>query len=226
MILISHVHKFIYLRAFKVGGTSTFTALQPLADFVEYRHPHVTPSEAKERFPQEWEDYRTITNVRNPYDFEVSAAHHVYRLRRISEKLGYSPVVAREWLSTHFEEYMETKAQKITENRPSPYGDRKWGLNVREEDRDHLHSLHIKSAEVDTNSWFFEPYVEFDTYLRFERINEDFRALNFNVALPHKNGFKYRDDNSKEYRRFHTDRTKELTEKFHAYELNAHGYEF
>ena len=96
-MIISHKHKFIFIRAAKVAGTSLTLALRefcdendvltsmigydPRRDSTKYSTPLVTSDmhrhskafEIKAKFPEEWGRYMKFSIVRDPWDVAASA---------------------------------------------------------------------------------------------------------------------------------------------------------
>jgi len=108
MSIICHKHKFIFLKTRKTAGTSLQVGFSQVCDdgdtctYISQTHPsykirgnplpsvrgrsHNYPEIIKEIFPKEWETYRKIVPIRNPYHVAVSTAiysgmHDVTRAR-------------------------------------------------------------------------------------------------------------------------------------------------
>lgn len=97
IMIISHKHKFIFVRAAKVAGTSLTLALRKICDekdvltsmkgydrrrdstkysvqlVTSKMHRHSKAFEIKERFPEEWDNYTKFSIVRDPWDVAASA---------------------------------------------------------------------------------------------------------------------------------------------------------
>ena len=117
MSIICHEHEFIYLKSRKTASTSlqvAFSRVCKPGDTVTYistparnyiirgeaikghrGRSHNYPEDLKQQFPEEWENYRKITAVRNPYDYIVSVAIHAGMLE---------PVRARNWIKEKMKE--------------------------------------------------------------------------------------------------------------------------
>jgi hypothetical protein len=105
-VLLSHSHKFIFIKTVKTAGTSVEALLEPLCTppghVVDHRNPGIVsaygvvgargrgidrtahpyqahmPAEAiRNAFPEEFAAYVKIANVRNPYDKAISHFHMV-----------------------------------------------------------------------------------------------------------------------------------------------------
>ena len=109
MSIISHKYKFIFLKPFKVGGSSILQTLgqhcgpediltspDDAEGLPSYRknntgfRTHMRPNEIRKKIPQEiWDSYSKITIVRNPWDevvsryhWKLSKQHHKQTLRK------------------------------------------------------------------------------------------------------------------------------------------------
>jgi hypothetical protein len=71
-MLISHRHRYVFVRPFKVSGMSTESCLQRHAPG-QVTHQHGTLAQAKMRLSDEqWQSYLKVTMERNPWDKVVS----------------------------------------------------------------------------------------------------------------------------------------------------------
>ncbi len=103
-MIVSHKYKFIFLKPFKVGGSSVLQALGQhcgpedivTSPFDLEGRPcyqknntgfrtHMRPHQIRKRIPQEiWDTYSKITIVRNPWDEVVSRYH--WKRHRMTKK--------------------------------------------------------------------------------------------------------------------------------------------
>lgn len=127
-MLLSHLHKFIFIKSVKTASTSVELHLEhlcappghiipPPTPMLETEfgiigdrsgaaekprfYNHITPDLIRERVPAEvWERYVKVTTVRNPFDRIVSAFHFfvLWRAKR-SVTTDEIPGLFREWLA-------------------------------------------------------------------------------------------------------------------------------
>lgn len=219
-MIVSKLHGFIFVRGFKVAGTSVEAALMSICGesaVIDVREPHLSPREVRAARPAEWSKYRTIAIARNPWDFSVAAAHHKYRLELSGP---YQSDHAREWMAANFARCIEEKYAARGEGHDLLNRDPKTPAERR--------AYEILGASVATGDWFWldargRP-IEFDTVLRFESLEEDFQNLGLGVSLPRLNSFDYKASGA--YREYYTDRTRQLVGELHAHEVGRFGYEF
>ena len=162
-MIVSHKHKFIFVKPVKTGGTSLLKMLANhcgqndiFADcynsdghiVVRGKMPdgtnidsHMPAHEIKRRFPMEWDSYRKITMVRNPWD--MVAAVYFYSRRKWWGKDARFPTYFNEFADWHIYGSMSSHER--------------WLLNS-------------------------EPYADFT--VRFEHLAEDCEALFRELGLP------------------------------------------
>jgi len=220
-MIISRSKGFMFLRGFKVGGTSVEAALLSVCgpdDIVDPQEPHLSPREARVLYPDDWVALRTLAIVRNPWDFSVAAAHHRYRLENPGQ---YKPEQAQDWMRQNFVRCME---EKLACTASSAEFTRRESMTPTER-----HAYWVFGASFATGDWFWldehgKP-IEFDTVLRFESLEQDFLTLGLGPTLPKLNHFGYQSD-PQSYRQYHTTRTRQIVEELHPYEILQFGYEF
>ena len=206
-VILSHRHKFIFIKAHKVGGTSVeinlakhcgpadivtpITAYSSRADDTPYVHApqnhkeqglykHIPPDGAKPRIGKEiWDEYLKVTIVRNPWDVLVS----------------------RYWWKAHghprkpFETYLRKQKESCN-----------W-------------------------SFYFWPdgSPTADLYMRYETLNDDYRALCERIGIPYAplpvTKSKTRRD-KRHYSTYYTNSTKNLAAQLCAQEIKYFGYQF
>ncbi len=240
-MIVSHSHKFIFLKPHKVAGTSVEVALarnclegdiitpignfDPRWDEDPYEHPgrkwpglrrHATIREIRKVVGEEvWEDYLTVSVVRNPWDLVVSQYHwatrnlslpetlaHLFlrpkRFRKTSVRLGFS--IARKFI--RFEEGA------------FPFYAR------------YLHRLAAPNAPYYFNG---KGKVEVDRVLRFERLANDFAHLCKELGMPPtplpslKTKSRPRGPH---YSSYYDEETRALVAQSYRREIEAFGYTF
>jgi hypothetical protein len=100
-MIVSHKHKFIYVKAHRVAGTSVHVELEKACgdgDLFSGDHserncelsPHATVGQVRDLVGEKvWQDYTKIVNVRNPWDMLVSLYFftHNWTVKQSSVKL-------------------------------------------------------------------------------------------------------------------------------------------
>lgn len=85
-MFIDHHYKFIFIKTFKVGGTSFYRALQEIRSRNGvYNSVHDSASKIKKTFPQCWDEYTKISIVRNPWD-SVNSWYHFDIVRATNQQ--------------------------------------------------------------------------------------------------------------------------------------------
>jgi len=213
-MIVSHKHRFIYVKAHKVAGTSVEHALSqhladgdllalvppynPDVDELEYEWPkmkgyqalsqhsfaHVVRETAGEEV---WEDYLKVVSVRNPWDALVS----FFFWWRDVEKNRKMPQV--------FDGFIH------------------W---------------HLGSPHPPTNlpHWLLDGQLYADYYIRFENLDEDCRKLFERFGLPYEGlprlKTKARVANPLHYSNFYDEETKEWVGRKYAKIIKHFGYKF
>lgn len=228
-IIISHKHRFIFIKATKVAGTSIEVALArhcgdkdvvtPLSlsvekDDKEYQHKsmnhdgfreHTTSKEIMRKEPN-WQDYHKITCVRNPYDQVVS--RYFWEMRKLGRKRKFKIMNPRFLYECKMREKMLRK------------GD--FAGFVR----------FFRKYWTNEDFYFDESGNKIcDTYLRFENLEGDFKRLCRNLDLPYvelpRTKTKSR-KNKKHYSEFYDEKTKRIVEDmfqntFREFKYRFHG---
>ena len=204
-MLVSHTHKFIYLKTKKTASTSIELFLKPWCDngiAVTETHAHVHAKNIKKLIGEEvWQAYTKICPIRNPWDQLVSYYHWkkrkrspLSRLRRITSGKGfYHPAEKMDFLTfIHHEKSIQ---------------------------RLNLNSRIIKSEDKD--DYFF---------IRYENLEEDLRSLCQHLELNYderplgNNKSQYRKERG--YQHFYNEETRKLVEDAYQWEIEKFGYRF
>ena len=244
-MIISHEHKFIFFKPMKVAGSSIEVALaktcgeKDLQTGSEYNeeieeydyvpknnelvyHSHTSPPLLYRRSAKKWEDYYTVTVVRNPWDMIVSYYWWSFNsptsirstARKPLETIGHqlwAPQTNDENtdISSKFQGYLEQMAFF----RGTPYGD-EGPIKV------------IKWLAASTREFYDE---SINRIIRFENIQEDFNDFCHDVAiepqiLPHlKSGQRKK---TMSYRDYYDDYSAFLVRKEFRSIIDYFGYEF
>jgi len=212
-MIISHKHKFIFLKSTKTAGTSLEVSLASVCgpkDVIttitkdglpeDYSHPHKNDKEFQPHLRPEsiiskininiWNEYYKILPIRNPWDRMVS--YWYWDVNKCKKTYTFS-------------EYIEFKQ---------------------------IHSL-LEWYKMPPNSWHTTTSNDkescADFLIRFEHINEDFSKLcdllKINpVKLPHAKG-NFR-TNKKPYQKYYSNKTKEIIANRYHKEIELIGYSF
>jgi len=204
-MIISHKHKFIFLKSEKTAGTSLEVSLASVCGSEDvittitkdglpkgYSHPHKNNGEFNPHAPPAkivskigidiWNEYYKILPIRNPWDRAVS----------------YWCWASGKYKKTYtFSEYVKTSQMRLLS---------KW----------------YKLSPFDKN-----PCVDF--LIRFEYLNEDFLKLcdllKINpIKLPRAKG-NFR-TNRKHYTEYYNDKTQEIIAKKYKKDIKYFGYKF
>jgi len=225
-VIISHTHKYIFIKSLKTAGTSIEAALSqccgendmvtPLGDYWfnrdergEWIHSsmnaegfsqHDPAAEVKRKVPPEiWNDYFKFSIIRNPWDRVVSLFAWEARNRP-------APKAARRFyhrLGLPFDEFGETK--KLF--RTFVQGD--WTTNDR---------FYLIDGELCV-----------DFVIRYERLAEDFAELCARVGLPRiplphlKAGLRRAE---RGYTDYYDETSKAIVSERHRQDIRLFGYEF
>jgi len=247
-MIISHRHKFIFLKPRKVAGTSVEVALAkhcgdddivtPIGAFNatwdedEYTHPgkkwpgygrHATLKKVRKRLGQElWNDYFKFAITRNPWDLVVSQYH--WAIRR-QEGTPYKGSVGRSL------KRFRTKPLRMRKNF------RALGVSL---------TRTLLKADVVTFGFFvksmlhyYEPNDPFyfdrsgavglDFLLRFEDLQSDYASVCKRIGLPPTTLPSLKSKSRRERRHYSTyydDRTRELVARMYHRHIEHFGYRF
>lgn len=217
-MLVSHKHKFIFIKSIKTAGTSTEIYLEPycvsnieeshgrdmiqteegiigtrmnqaLAEISEF-YNHMPPFKIKNSIGEEkFNSYTKIINVRNPFDMMVS---HYYFKPTFDL---YSNV------DMTFEDYLLNT--NVVEDLSKKY----WDL------------MHIENKFI------------IDEIVRFENLSDDINKLliRLNLPKPTRELSEYKKNKrrpDKDWKRMYSEETKNLVEKHFRFYMDMFNYEF
>ncbi len=231
MSIISHKYKFIFLKPFKVGGSSILQTLgqhcgpedivtspNDTGGLPSYRknntgfRTHMRPDEIRNKIPQEiWDSYYKITIVRNPWDEVVSRYH--WNLSRWRHK---KTLRKKRWIRDAWRRYVA----KSLQNGPDHDNPR----FIRRFTRMAYSSGKNKSYYFDEDG---RPLADF--FIKFESLEDDFhtvcKTLGIPLAkLPHlKGSIRPRND---PYWEYYNDETRKIVADQSAKVIDYFGYEF
>lgn len=218
-MLVSHIHKLIYIKTIKTAGTSTEIFLEPYcisdideshsriatiteegiigtrmsqkkAERSEY-YNHMSPKSIKEKLGEDiFNNYSKIANIRNPYDILVS--HYFFR--------PTFDLYAKNKNLT-FEEYL-------------------FKTDVVE-----------KLAKNYKELLFIDDTFVIDEIIRYENLSEDLEGLVKKLSLPEPKRVlsNYKESvvrKGKPYQMFYTDKTKELVDRHFDFYMEKFNYQF
>jgi len=216
-VIVSHRHKFIFLRTEKTGGTSLSRALMPILGPEDFHPAAGRPA---------WAKYSPI--------------HHGALKRQLPEIFGLHGhataaqvrrVVGREL----FESYLKFAVERNPWDRQvSLYTHRQWkrGKGPEGFDRDMRSPLYRNTEYCRLNNWAIYAIgdrVVADRILRYETLAEDVARLmaDLGVAetldLPRMRAY---NPDRPHYSTFYSDATRDLVARWYAREIAAFGYAF
>lgn len=218
-MLVSHKHKFIFIKTIKTAGTSTEIFLEPYcisglkechtremlkteegivgSRFVQSRaesyefYNHMTPKKIKQKLGEEiFDNYTKITNIRNPFDILVS---HYYFKPTFRLYCGGGNFT--------FEDYL-LKTKVVSD-------------------------LALKYKEL----LFLDEKFIIDEIIRYETLSQDLDNLliKLNLGEPERNLSNYKESLRRKgipYTNFYTQETKQLVEKHFQFYLDLFDYKF
>lgn len=230
-MIISHQHKFIFLKTRKTAGTSIELALSRLCgpdDIITPISPNDEPFRASGRCPQNWRMHGWWQSKRplfQRYWFEVNAGDYGFYNHMPAKEaraLLNDDKVWRSYFKFAFDRNPWDRQvsayhfrYRRTEN-PPPFS-----AYMRRKARVRINNYEIYSVDGD-------PCVDFVG--RFENLAADFRkalkqvGAEFNQALPRAKG-NFR-ESPKHYRGYYDDETRGLVSDWYAPEIALLSYEF
>ena len=242
-MIISHRHKFIFLKAQKVAGTSvevalaqhcgeddivtSISAFNPQWNEDRYAHPgkewagydrHATLNQVRKRLGRElWDAYFKCAITRNPWDLVVSQYH--WAARRDKGAVGRS--LKRFWTSP-------ARVRKNLRIVGSSLARNILKMDVVTFEFFVRHMLRYR----DSNDPFYfdrSGSVGLDFLIRFEHLQNDYTSVCERIGLPTSALPSLKTKNRHERRHYSTyydDRTKELVAKMYHRHLEHFGYRF
>lgn len=188
MTIVSHSHRFIYVKARKVASSSVLLALglhcsgddivvapgrsEGLRDPSRNNsglRAHTHPTKIQQLIsPQQWEDYTKITCVRNPWDMAVSMLLHRFS---IEKKLAIYYRVQRKEFIGYSDRFRRAIADRSIDPSDPEY---RWHMLACIDDLDR----NIRSYFAPDGT----PYA--DVHVRYETLQDDFNAACTDLGLP------------------------------------------
>jgi len=220
MTLVSHTHRFIYLKTIKTAGTTTEQVLEQLcapSDVLEERQAqdltvtktgviaprreripdddwwsHMSAADVKARLGEDvWASYRKIVNVRNPFDKAVSWFYYAAPKDRFEAVSRRGPQA----LKRFFQRWIQLRVGDI----------------------------------VDRGQYLLDGALIADTVIRFETLEADLSALRSELGV-HASELprvKYGERRKgMDYRALYDDASRDAVAAAFAYELETFGYRF
>ena len=245
-MLISHLHKFIYLKTIKTAGSSVEEALYPYLgeediaaasgehlqknnkyDFFEHDGPEVIISRIGKAI---WDEYDIIANIRNPWDAQVSLFHFVHS----------------DWVSPLAPPKKINKGQTIgmgaSFRHPMTGADRIIDNSCAEFDEDGV----VQAPKELFENWVFTDrcyrtncgflfdengkHIP-DIVLRYENLQQDYNSLcdKFNIprnTLPRRKVEARQTWKQTDYKKYYTEKSRKLIEKYSKQVIEYYGYKF
>lgn len=205
-MLVSHKHKFIFIKTHKTAGSSIEEYLKPyckedgIIDTFKYRS-HRPAYSAKEMVGDEiWNSYTKICPVRNPWDKMVS----LYFWRTRKRPFYY-----------HLLRLIRGKHPRPLEQRV---------------DFEELISRQGMRCNLDRRIMFITDEWEDYFFIRYENLQEDLEALCNKVGIPFEpdkmpqKKVGYRKD--KDYQKHYSEKTREIVRKAFKEEIEKFNYTF
>ena len=206
-MLVSHSHKFIFIKTKKTAGSSIqdYLARFCKSGIVEKYIPggHRSAESTRRKVGDKiWNDYLKICPVRNPWDLTVSYYFWRRRDRSVFHRI---------------KRFLKGKTPRDPSSKMTFREFIFWMKETRE--------LNVNKAVMSVdNEW--PDYF----FIRFENIKEDLEALSEKLGvpfypekLPHLKQSKRKD---KKYQTFYDDETREIVRESFAREVEQFGYQF
>lgn len=246
-MIISHKHKYIFIKPRKVAGTSIEVALAkycgpddvitPITSFSkevdesEYEHQpqndagffnHIKPAAIRAQIPEGvWDEYFKCTVVRNPWDMLVSQFHWQQKYEQPSDDSAGARFV-KKWKrnlqsSAHIAHVLRKYWRRLL-GKPSP----------RKDFAEFILNLHPKFYNT---PYYFDARGELipDFTIRYEHLDEDYKTLCEKISIPYKElpSLKTKARKKKaHYSTYYTDQTREHVAKLFAQEIAHYEYMF
>ena len=225
-MIISHSHKFIFIKSYKTAGTSVEAALSqicegddvvtPLSKYEfnkdesgEWVHRAMNEGDHKQHddaatirasVPEAvWNEYTKISICRNPWDRAVSFCHWEYR------------------------------------GRPEALDGRRWWhrLGIPYDEMKHIRPLfrdYVRDKLENNDKFYFEgDRLIADFMIRYEHLEEDFARLCERLGVEHlrlprlKTGIRKK---KRHYSDYYDDESREIVARKHANDIKTFGYTF
>lgn len=255
-MIVSHKHKFIFIKPIKVAGTSIEIALaqccgeediitpitkfNPKADETQYHHParnyrekgffnHMPPREIEKRVGRKiWDSYFKISVVRNPWDQTVS--RFVWGKKRPMPKKNKEADL-RDKLSKLFsakERFIFLKKKHIKTRKA--WFQLHGSLSGKERNPFDLF-IRTYRPYLDSSRFYFDSRDQLicDYHIRFEHLNEDYQELCEQLDLPANQLPKTKNKlrkKKKHYSTFYNNTRRQLVAEIFRREIEKFGYSF
>lgn len=206
-MLVSHSHKFIFVKSKKTAGSSIQDYLAPYCKdgIVEKHFPgsHRTAASTREKVGEEvWNSYLKICPVRNPWDALVS--WYFWRKRDRSVWVKIKRIIQGK--------HPENNAFRLPFQQYMHMLNKNDGVNINK------HIMYIGDEWPD----YF--------HIRYEHLHEDMQTLCDKLNIPfekdkfpkEKTGVR----KEKGYKKFYDDETREMVAKAFSREIERFGYQF
>lgn len=216
-MIVSHEHRFIFLRTEKTASTSLTSALREMVG-----------------------DEAFSTDLRRPGWAKYSLIHHGALKRQMPELFGLHPHAtvrqARRVLGKKiFDNYFKFSVERNPWDRQvSLYVHREWKKGNRDAnfDRDMRSTVYRATEYTRLNNWSIYAIgdtIVADRVLRYEDLSNELqrllRSLGLSGAIDLPVRRRYAADRP-HYSRYYSDETRELVANWYAREIQAFGYEF
>jgi len=202
-MIISHKYKYIFIKPYKVAGTSVEIALakhcgtddiitpiteyDPVSDSSEYQQPtrnykekefynHITPEEIKIRIdPEIWKEYFKFTIIRNPWDQVVSRYFwNKHKAASLKGLITYDAIISNVINPRAYYYLLENLMQKISRKLLSLFLD------------DFEIFLLFYEKRWKNTRYYFDsnenPICDF--YLKFENLEDDYKTVCNKLGIP------------------------------------------
>lgn len=208
-MLVSHEHKFIYIKSKKTASTSVQDYLEPYCENgIIYRrspHAHMPARKVRKLVGEEiWNDYLKVTTIRNPWDKMVSL--YYWSRAKTNRKWYIRLRLLYTWGS------FKNPAEKYSFKDFIKVRDSKDMANV---------DKHILLVDGKMPDYFF---------VRFEHLNEDMENLCQKIGIPYNADElpkkKVGKKNIKTYKDHYDEETRDIIERAYEWETKVFGYEF
>lgn len=247
-LIISHKHRFIFLKPRKVGGTSIEVniakycgeddIITPVTEYSEKSdedyythsprnyddyHNHTTPEEIRMRIDDKiWNDYFKFTIVRNPWDMVVS--RYKWQKFKTSEKKLLKKLNFRTIKKNLFNPDAYKKAFKIISSSKNK--------NTKVKKINKFENFLKELPEKFTNTQYYfdtggKPVVDF--YLRFEELEDGYKKVCGILNIPYNKLPRLKSKHRKKrehYSKFYNEKTMKMVEKRFKKEIEYFNYEF
>jgi hypothetical protein len=216
-MIVSHAHRFIFLRTEKTGGSS----------FLKVMHEQLDPSEFPADLPRPlWSKYTPIHQggLRRAFP-------KVFGLHRHATAKHVRDIIGRKVFDSYFKFAIE---RNPWDRQISLYAHRQWkkGKSVDSFDRDMRSILYRSTGHVKLNNWAvysIDGQIVADRVLRYERLSEELDEVLGQLGLPQgleMPRLRSYVPNRPHYSTYYSDYTRDLIARWYANEIKALGYQF